>query len=227
MVLISCNLQFFVDRVFIVAPCVKRGRSFSVIAISCKLHILIPFLQNFLLDGEEDGLCQWSFLQTIFLLFGLEVLEICHGQSLQKQQQQSLTSPSPHWTCLWYCRLGTSGWPGFGKISNIKTDLDEDKLKKRCIFAQVPTLPAWSAVFWTQSLKMMLFVSLSLWKWCSHENNVQKGIQNCKFIWPVKCSSTTWRDKLAWPWTWSQRWGVQADLEQTTFRYCWKILLIF
>ena len=134
MVLISCNLQFFVDRVFIVAPCVKICRSFSVIAISCKLHILIPFLQNCLLDGEEDGLCQWSFLQTIFLLFGLEVLEICHGQSLQKQQQQSLTSPSPHWTCLWYCRLDTSGWPGFGKISNIKTDLDEDKLKKKGYF---------------------------------------------------------------------------------------------
>ena len=214
MVLISCNLQFFVDRVFIVAPCVKICRSFSVIAISCKLHILIPFLQNCLLDGEEDGLCQWSFLQTIFLLFELKVFQNLPG---------SLTSPSPHWTCLWYCRLDTSGWPGFGKISNIKTDLDEDKLKKRCIFAQVPTLPAWSAVFWTQSLKMMLFVSLSVWKRCSHENNVQKGIQNCKFIWPVKCSSTTRRDQLAWPWTWSQRWGVQADLEQRTFRYRWKI----
>ena len=149
MVLISCNLQFFVDRVFIVAPCVKRGRSFSVIAISCKLHILIPFLQNCLLDGEEDGLCQWSFLQTTYISF-------IWAKSFENLPEP-LTSPSPHWTCLWYCRLGTSGWPGFGKISNIKTDLDEDKLKKRCIFAQVPTLPAWSAVFWTQSLKIMLF----------------------------------------------------------------------
>ena len=77
-----------------------------------------PFFGKFLI-GRRRG---WSLSMIIFANYISFI-----WATIFENLPGPLTSPSPHWTCLWYYRLGTSGWPGFGKISNIKTDLDEAK----------------------------------------------------------------------------------------------------
>ena len=122
MVLISWNLQFFVDQLLLfIAPCVKEVRR-------CRWYY---YFANFIFwSFFFCKISYWTAKRMVSVNDHFCKLHIFLWAKSFENLQAPLTSPSPHWTCLWYCRLGTSGWPGFGKISNIKTDLDEDKLKK-------------------------------------------------------------------------------------------------